>query len=64
MASTKEHLDMSGKGLFRGTLPAEVGLCTNLDDINLSGNQLTGTLPSALGSLSALSKPIPLCSRM
>ena len=37
-----------------GTLPASLGLLTDLESLTLTGNQLSGTLPASLGSLTAL----------
>jgi hypothetical protein len=42
-------LDRSGVGL-RGSIPADVGLWTNLSSFEISYNQLTGTLPTSIGS--------------
>lgn len=37
-----------------GSIPSELGLCTQLQFLNLAGSFLTGTLPSELGNLSEL----------
>jgi hypothetical protein len=38
-----------------GTLPTELGLLSDLEEINLGANRIGGTLPSELGNLSKLS---------
>lgn len=65
------HLDLCGPGgnNLRGSIPAELGDLTALEDLRLSNNFLTGAIPSALGKLTelevlrlsnnALSGPVP-----
>jgi hypothetical protein len=42
------------ENFLTGTLPIQIGFCTNLFELRLNGNVLNGTLASELGSLSAL----------
>ena len=42
-----EYLDLSYNGLD-GEIPAELGNLVNLEQIYLSGNQLTGCVPTSL----------------
>jgi Leucine-rich repeat (LRR) protein len=37
-----------------GTIPSEIGRCTNLTTLDLGFNRLEGTMPGELGSLTAL----------
>ena len=65
------YLDLCGPGgnNLRGSIPAELGNLTALEDLRLSNNFLTGRIPSALGRLTelevlrlsnnALSGPVP-----
>jgi hypothetical protein len=53
-----EYLYIQKSKFFTGSIPAELGLCTNLVEVALSGIGLTGTLPTSLGSLSTLGKAI------
>jgi len=39
-----------------GTLPTEIGRLTMLENINIEANQFTGTLPSEVANMQALSK--------
>ena len=39
---------------FKGTIPSEIGLLTQLKMLGLSGNRFTGMLPSELGLLTQL----------
>ncbi|CAB9519454.1 Leucine Rich Repeat [Seminavis robusta] len=76
-ASRAANLNYLGLGdnLFEGTIPSELGLMTQLTELNLSGNSaVSGTLPSELLLLTSLmylgisrtsitgSIPIELCS--
>lgn len=47
------HIDLSGNGLS-GSIPAEVGLLTELDGLRLGGNRLSGEIPRELGHLTNL----------
>lgn len=51
-----ERLCLDGRSKLNGTIPTQIGSCTKLVELRLSGNDLTGALPSALGSLSSLGK--------
>ena len=65
------YLDLCGPGgnNLRGSIPAELGNLTALEELRLSNNFLTGPIPSALGKLTelevlrlsnnALSGPVP-----
>ena len=50
------HLDLCGPGgnNLRGSIPAELGDLTALEELRLSNNFLTGPIPPALGRLNAL----------
>jgi hypothetical protein len=39
---------------MRGQIPHDLGLLTDLTDLNLDDNLLFGTIPSSLGALTAL----------
>ena len=41
---------------LNGTIPTELGLLSNLEDLELDTNRLIGTMPTSLASLSLLSK--------
>ena len=42
---------------LNGELPAEIGQLTQLRNLNLSGNRLTGTIPDKIGNLTNLEAP-------
>ncbi|CAN1284750.1 Receptor-like protein kinase 7 [Linum perenne] len=47
--------DMCKKGnTFSGTIPASLGSCISLSDIDFAGNLLSGNIPEALGGLKSL----------
>ena len=48
-------LDLPRNGLS-GTIPAEVGNLTHLQQLNLGGNRLIGAIPAELGNLTGLRK--------
>ena len=39
-----------------GDIPTELGSLSNLETLDLSGNQLTGDIPAELGNLSNLER--------
>lgn len=39
-----------------GTIPKEIGLLRNLEVLDVGSNQLTGTIPPEIGSLTAIVK--------
>ena len=47
------HLELPSSQL-RGSIPAELGLLANLEELILSSNDLSGTIPSSLGQLTNL----------
>ena len=48
------HLDLS-RNQLSGTIPAEIGSLTRLQDLSLQVNQLSGTIPAEIGNLTSLS---------
>ena len=46
-------LDLSDNDL-NGTIPASIGICTKLYDLNVANNSLTGTLPATMSGLVVL----------
>lgn len=50
--SNRESLDLSGQGLEK--LPSYVLSRTDLEELNISNNKLTGALPSEIGKLTKL----------
>ena len=43
-----------GNNIFQGTLHTEMGLMSDLLDLQLFGNEFEGSIPSELGSVSLL----------
>ncbi|CAA2994130.1 receptor 12 [Olea europaea subsp. europaea] len=50
-----QTLDLKMGSLLDYEIPFELGLCTNLSYLSLSGNSLTGSLPLSLSNLTSLS---------
>ncbi|KAL8458517.1 hypothetical protein ACS0TY_036150 [Phlomoides rotata] len=48
------YLDLSGNGLFGGTIPSFIGSFANLEYLNLSYTGIHGTVPHTIGNLSNL----------
>jgi hypothetical protein len=49
----KENLILNGNRL-QGSIPQNIGNCTQLEAIMIQGNQFTGTVPSTIGRLTSL----------
>jgi hypothetical protein len=49
----KEILILNGNRL-QGSIPQNIGNCTQLEAIKIQGNQFTGTVPSTIGQLTSL----------
>ncbi|KAF3772958.1 LRR receptor-like serine/threonine-protein kinase [Nymphaea thermarum] len=47
------ELDLSSNG-FSGTIPPEIGNCSNLIKLSLSNNRFSGEIPSTIGNLASL----------
>eukprot|EP00934_Nitzschia_sp_Nitz4_P001516 Nitzschia sp. Nitz4//scaffold140_size61219//22690//23858//NITZ4_006438-RA/size61219-augustus-gene-0.62-mRNA-1//-1//CDS//3329536221//1516//frame0 len=52
-AGSLTRLDVYGAGMT-GTIPTEIGLCTNIVDLFLGNNTFSGGVPTELGLLTAL----------
>ena len=42
------------QGSLNGTIPSEISALTNLQSLNVGFNQLSGSIPSTIGSLRKL----------
>ncbi|XP_038686975.1 probable inactive receptor kinase At2g26730 [Tripterygium wilfordii] len=55
VAASVSHLSLEGNNIY-GSLPGEIGNCTNLTHLYLSGNRFTGSLPESMSRLSNLKR--------
>jgi hypothetical protein len=52
-SSREEYFNIAGN-LVKGTIPTEIGMCSNLEELLLGPSSLTGVLPTEVESLTSL----------